>query len=185
MKTSTFKLTMSGMLAALSVLLVITVRFPLLPALQDFKYDPSDIPTIFGTLLFGPWYGLLMVAVTCIIEGVTVNTSGPIGMLMHFLASGSLVLAAGLVHRRKPGMLRLVIALVAGILTMTVTMVGWNLLISPYYYHTTLDVILGMLPMIVAFNLLKAAINVVLSGVLFKALSPMVSRRAGLIRTKS
>lgn len=98
---NTRKLTTLAMLAALAIVLVALIHFPLVPAAPFLEYDPADIPIFIGTFLFGPAAGLALTAVVCVIQGVTVSAaSGPIGIIMHFLATGTFVLLAGNLYRR-------------------------------------------------------------------------------------
>lgn len=97
---NTRKLTTLAMLAALAIVLVALIHFPLVPAAPFLEYDPADIPIFIGTFLFGPAAGLALTAVVCVIQGVTVSAaSGPIGIIMHFLATGTFVLLAGNLYR--------------------------------------------------------------------------------------
>ena len=51
---NTRKLTTLAMLAALAIVLVALIHFPLVPAAPFLEYDPADIPIFIGTFLFGP-----------------------------------------------------------------------------------------------------------------------------------
>ena len=83
MKTSTKKLTTMAMLAALSIVLISIVHFPLFPSAPWMEYDPADIPIFIGTFLFGPISGLLLTVAVSVIQGVTVSAaSGPIGIVI-------------------------------------------------------------------------------------------------------
>ena len=45
---------------------------------------------------------MVLTAAVCVVQGITVSAqSGIIGIVMHFLATGSLVLVAGLIYKRK------------------------------------------------------------------------------------
>ena len=80
---NTRKLTTLAMLAALAIVLVALIHFPLVPAAPFLEYDPADIPIFIGTFLFGPAAGLALTAVVCVIQGVTVSAaSGPIGIII-------------------------------------------------------------------------------------------------------
>ena len=95
------KLVTMAMLAALSIVLVYVVHFPIFPAAPFLEYDPADIPIFIGTFLFGPVSGLLLTVVTSVVQGLTVSaSSGPIGILMHIFATGSFALIAGNLYRR-------------------------------------------------------------------------------------
>ena len=167
-----------AMLCAISLVLVALIRFPLFPAAAFLEYDPADIPIIIGTFLFGPVAGLIVTAVVSAIQAMTVSAgSGWIGGLMHFFATGSYVLVAGLVysHRKTTG--EAILAMTLGVLAMTATMVLWNLLFTPIFMGVPRQVVVGMLvPVIIPFNLLKAGINSIIAFAVFKALHPVVKK---------
>ena len=117
---NTRKLTTLAMLAALTIVLVALIHFPLVPAAPFLEYDPADIPIFIGTFLFGPAAGLALTAVVCVIQGVTVSAaSGPIGIIMHFLATGTFVLLAGNLYRAHRTRKAALLGLAAGTLAMT------------------------------------------------------------------
>ena len=96
--SSLFTLTASAMLCALAVVLVYLIHFPLLPAAPFLEYDPADVPIFFASILFGPWWALAMTAVTAVVQGLTVSAqSGVIGIVMHFVATGSFAVVSGLI----------------------------------------------------------------------------------------
>ena len=91
------------------------------------EYDPADIPIFIGTFLFGPLSGLCLTLVVSVIQGLTVSAaSGPIGILMHFCATGSFVLVAGNLYKRSHTRKGAVTALVCGIGAWTLAMVLWR-----------------------------------------------------------
>lgn len=179
MRMSTKKMAIMGVLCAISILLVYLVHFPVFPAAPFLEYDPADIPIMLGTFLFGPAAGLTLTAIVSILQGLTVSAhSGVIGILMHIFATGSFVLMAGFVYRKAGGSKRVaripgeLLSLLAGVLTMTVTMVLWNLLLTPLFMGSAIESVLPLLlSVIVPFNLLKAGINACLAYILFKAVA--------------
>ncbi|NLN97988.1 MAG: ECF transporter S component, partial [Eubacteriaceae bacterium] len=50
----TKRLTEMAVLAAMSIILVATIHFPIFPAAPFLEYDPADIPIFIGTFMFGP-----------------------------------------------------------------------------------------------------------------------------------
>ena len=175
-KQSTRKLVTLGMLGALSIVLVMVIRFPLVPAAPWMEYDPADIPILIGTFLYGPWSGLALTVVVSVIQGLTVSaSSGVIGIVMHILATGAFVLVSGGVYSRRKTLSRAVVALVCGVLAMTVVMVGCNLVFTPIFLGQTMgDVIALLMPAIIPFNLLKAGINAVVTFVVYKPIGTML-----------
>lgn len=178
----TRKLTTMGMLAALAIVLVSLVHFPLLPVAPFLEYDPADIPIFIGAFLFGPLPGLLLTAVVSLIQGLTVSAgSGPIGILMHFLATGTFVLIAGFLYKKSPTRKRALAALAAGTIAMTAVMCLCNLVFTPLFLGSSLDEVVKMLvPAIAPFNFLKAAINSVVTYILYKPISRLVHDRFGI-----
>ena len=76
-KRNTLRLATMGMLAALAVLLVAFVHFPLIPAAPFLEYDPADVPILIGTFLYGPWAGLGLAGVVCIVQGSSTGAGTP------------------------------------------------------------------------------------------------------------
>ena len=170
---TTRKLAFMSLLAAVSVLLVYLIHFPIIPGLAFLEYDPADIAILIGTFLFGTGSGLLLTLVVSVLQGLTVSAqSGWIGILMHVIATGSMVLVAGAIYNRNRTLKRAVVALVAGTLTMTVVMAAWNVLITPLYMGVTRNEVISMLMTgFVPFNLAKAGINSVVTFLVYKPIS--------------
>lgn len=171
MKTKT--LTQMAVLAALSVLLVALIHFPIFPAAPFLEYDPADIPILIGGFMFGPGLGLVLTAIVCVLQGITVSAqSGIIGILMHFLGTGSFVLVSSLIYKKYHTMKGAVTGLVLGALARTVMMVLWNLIMTPIFMGTPVSVVVGMLvPVIIPFNLIVSFANAVLTFLVYKPLS--------------
>lgn len=168
-KENVKKLTTLAMFAAISVVLVTLIHFPLFPAMSVLEYDPADIPIFIATFLFGPGAGLLLTAVVSVIQGVTVSAqSGIIGICMHFVATGSYVLVAGFFYKRRHTTSGLIVSGVLGTLVMTVMMLLWNLILTPVFYGTPVQAVIPLLlPVILPFNLIKAGGNTILAIALF------------------
>ena len=166
------KLVTMALMVAISILLVYLVHFPIFPAAPFLEYDPADIPIFIATYLYGPISGLIVTAVTCVIQGFTVSaSSGVIGIIMHFFATGSFVLLAGFIFRKKKDNAHLAIASVSGTLIMTVSMVIWNMIFTPLFLGTPIDQVLPlMLPAIIPFNLIKAAVNALVAALVYKGI---------------
>ncbi len=174
----TKKLTTIGVMAALSVILVALVHFPILPGAAFLEYDPADIPIFLCTFLLGPLCGFILTVVVSIVQGFTVSASGGIiGVIMHIFATGAFVWTAGLIYKHNRTKKSAVIALIAGILVMTATMCLWNVIFTPIYMGTPRKAIIAMLPTaIIPFNLLKSGINSAVTFLLYKKLSNIVFR---------
>ena len=173
----TRRLTAMAMLVAVSVILLYLVHFPIFPAAAFLEYDPADIPILIGTFLFGPGAGLALTVAASIIQGLTVSAgSGPIGIIMHILSTGSMVLVAGSIYRRKHTRKGAAIALVAGVVTMTAAMSICNLIFTPIFMGAPLEAVLSMLvPIIIPFNLIKSGANSIITFIIYKSISRLVT----------
>lgn len=167
-KKSIYTLTTLAMMAALSVILVFFIHFPIFPAVGFLEYDPADILVFISAMLFGPWYGLLLTAVVCIIQGLTVSASSQLyGILMHLIATGTHVLVCGLLYRHIEAKWGLPVSLLAGTAAWTLIMIPANLIITPWFMGVPQSAVAALLPFILAFNLIKAGVNSILAGGLF------------------
>ena len=172
-RENTGRLVRLGMLAALSLLLVYFIRFPIFPSAAFLEYDMADVPILIGTFLYGPLWGLALTAVVSILQGLLVSqASGVIGVAMHFIGTGSCVLAAGLIYRRWHSRMGAVAGLLAGSLVKIGMMIPLNLIFTVGFMGVPRHVVVDMLmPVIIPFNAIKAIVNGLLTFMLYKAVA--------------
>ena len=176
-RDQTLRLVKMGSLVAVSIVLVYLIHFPLFPVVAFLEYDPADIPILIGTFTFGPAAGLALTLVTSVIQGVTVSAgSGLYGILMHLIATGTLVVAAGTIYHRKKTKTFAVIGLAAGTAAMAAVMVGANLIITPLFMGVTREVVWDLMAFIIGFNVIKAGINGLVTFILYKRISNFLKR---------
>ncbi len=166
------KTAIMAMLTALSIVLVYTVRIPLIPAAPFLEYDAADIPVLIGAMMLGPVHGMVILLAVCIIQALTVSaSSGWIGFLMHFIASSVLVLIPSIIYSRKKTTASLIIGLILGTIAMTAVMIPLNLVFTGIFLGAGTQAVVEMLiPAIIPFNLLKAGIN---SAITFAVFTPI------------
>ncbi len=167
------KISIMAMLTALSIILVYLIHFPIFPAAAYLEYDPADIPILIAAFMFGTVPGLAVTFVVCVLQGLTVSAqSGIIGIVMHLIATGSMVLAVGLIGKKNTIGVRNYIAAIVGSLAMTAIMIILNLVITPIFMGVPVSVVKGLLlPAIIPFNLIKAGINSLFAVHIFIALN--------------
>lgn len=172
----TLKLAKMGMLVAISILLV-TIHFPIFAPVPFLEYDPADIPILIGGFAFGPLAGFSITVVTAILQGITVSAqSGVYGILMHIIATSTLVLVSTLVYKVNKTRKMAVIGLFLGALAMTAIMVPANYLITPYFMGVPRQAVTSILPFIIGFNLIKASVNGAITFILYKKVSKFLNR---------
>lgn len=176
-RDQTLRLVKMGSLVAVSIVLVYLIHFPLFPAVAFLEYDPADIPILIGTFTFGPAAGLALTLVTSVIQGVTVSAgSGLYGILMHLIATGTLVVVAGTIYHRKKTKTFAGIGLAAGTAAMAAVMMGANLIITPLFMGVTREVVWDLMAFIIGFNIIKAGINGLVTFLLYKRISGLLKR---------
>lgn len=165
------KITFLGMGAALTVALIFFIHFPMFPMVAFLEYDPGDIPIYFCTFILGPIPGFILTVVACIIQGVTVSAaSGWIGILMHIFATGSFTLVAGFIYSRKKTTVWLFLGTAVGLIVTVITMVAWNLLLTPVFMGIPVSAVIEIMPYIIAFNVIKVSVNAGVSVVIYKSI---------------
>ena len=176
--TKTRNLAKLSILAAISIVLVALIHFPIIAAAPYLEYDPADIPIIIGTFALGPAAGLLLTVVAATIQGLTVSAaSGGYGILMHIIATGTYVVVAGNIYRIRKNKKTAAIAMLAGVAAMTLIMIPANLIITPIFLTVSRDVVKSLLlPGIIPFNLIKAGVNSVITFLLYKRVSGILHR---------
>ena len=175
-KTKT--ITTVGLLAALSVLLVMLVHFPIFPAAPFMEYDPADIPIFIGTFIFGPTVGFILTVVVSLVQGFTVSAGGgEMGIIMHIVSTGAFAIVAGNIYKYNKNKKGALIALLCGVITMTVLMAFCNVLLTPIYMKVERSVVISMLlPVMIPFNLIKSGVNAIITMVVYKKISRLIDR---------
>ena len=177
MKFNVRKMVTMAVLAALSIVLMLLVRLPIIPAAPYLIYEPADVPILVGTFLFGPLAGLAITFVVAAIQATILSADGLVGFVMHMMATGTFVITAGLIYKRFHNIKGAIAALIAGTLAMTLVMIPVNLIIQPNFYGTPYDVVKGMIvPVLIPFNLIKAGVNSVIILVVYKTISKVVHK---------
>lgn len=172
-KQNTKKTAVMAMLVALSVVMVALIHFPIFPAAAFLEYDPADIPILIGAFAYGPVAGVGLTIAASVIQGATVSAqSGLYGILMHIIATSTLVLVAANIYRIKHTKKGAIVGLVLGTIAMGLVMVIANHFITPYFTGWPTEAVDALLlPIILPFNLLKAGINSFVTFLIYKSVS--------------
>ena len=181
-KRSTRIMAFDAIMAALGVLLMLFLRFPLLPVAAPWLiYDLGDLAAILAGLIAAPVHAIIVLLIICIVQMATPNASGFWGFVMHFVASGVMVIVPALVWQRKKNRSSLILGLVGGVIALIIIMIPLNIIITPIFTGASVEAVLEMImPIIVPFNLIKGLLNTVFSYLIFAALL-----RAGDAKVKS
>ncbi|MBR5109440.1 MAG: ECF transporter S component [Clostridia bacterium] len=176
---------MAILTAVASILFLIEI-----PVVAFYKLDLSNIPVLLGAFSMGPAAGLIILALKSAI-GLLHSSSAGVGELADFLMGAAFVLPAALIYHRNKTRKTALLGMGIGTLSMVVVGVLANKYIMlPFYmgaYHMDMDAILKfanvgfvdsewkLLLLITApFNLLKGVVLSIVTGLIYKPLSPIL-----------
>lgn len=162
-----------AVMAALGVVLMLTIRFPLipLPGAAHLLYDMGDIPAMLAGIIAGPSHGLVTLLIIALVQLLTPNSNGFIGFLMHFIASGALVIIPSLFWKYWKNNKSLIAGFVLGAVALVGIMIPMNMVATPLLFNVPLAEVQAMIfPILIPFNLLKGLLSGVITYLVFKAL---------------
>ncbi len=156
------KIAIAALFTAASLILSF-IQIPLFPAAPWLMYDPSGIVCLIAALAFGPKLG----AAVAIISWLPRVFIDPFGAPMGMVSTCALIIPAAFAYGRRRTRGAALVGMIAGaLLSIAVTCV-LNLVVTPLYTAVTLmDVVAMIVPILVPFNALKMALNVVAGQVL-------------------
>jgi riboflavin transporter FmnP len=161
-----------GTLAAAAFILMATVQIPVLPAAPYLRYDPSDVVTLLVAFVIGPVPAVAVVLLKDLLY-LIFRARSVFGPTSNFIAVATFVGVAGWVYRRRPdpSWRWLVASCVAGALARILIMVPVNFVILHLQFGMPPSRVAALVwPVIVPFNTLASAINIVLSASLMSAI---------------
>ena len=183
---TTFNLTRMALLAAMASILFLVE----IPVVAFYKLDLSNIPVLLGAFSMGTVPGIIILALKCCLALLRTTSAG-VGDLADFLMSAALIIPASVIYHRNKTRKTALIGMAIGTLCMVVVGVLANKFIMlPFYmgaYHMDMDGILKfanvggvdsewkLLLLITApFNLLKGVVLSIVTGLIYKPLSPLL-----------
>ncbi|MFR0558483.1 ECF transporter S component [Pseudoscardovia radai] len=150
------------------------ISVPLMPAAPFLQYDPSGIVALIAGFAFGPSAAAIVTVLTWLPHLFT----NPFGAIMAILVTGGASIPAAIVYKRRRTFTGAVIGLLLGdVIAIALAIVG-NLIITPLYSPgiTVTDVIGMIVPFLLPFNLLKMAINTIVTIAAYKPCSLLLKR---------
>ncbi|HEU5138444.1 MAG TPA: ECF transporter S component [Bacillales bacterium] len=180
-----FRLVAFAMLGTVSYLLMF-FDFPL-PGFPPFlKIDFSEIPVLFGAIIFGPVGGIVIEAIKNLLHYVTQpGPAGvPIGELANFAAGLLFVLPVAFIARKVRSKKGIVIGLSIGVVLMAhiMSVLNYFVILPAYmwftgFQHLSADAMFKLVAAgIMPFNLIKGAVTAVIFLILYPKLQPMIQR---------
>lgn len=152
-------------------LLLSFVEIPILPAVPFLKYDLSCVVALIAAFSFGPATG----AVVAVLPWCMHLFVEPIGAFIALFTNLVTTLVASSIytlHRTRP--VAIMALIVASVFQIAIALL-LNLCLTPLYTGLSFEVVLGLvLPFLLPFNLIKAVLNALFTGVLYKPFSKAI-----------
>lgn len=150
------------------------VQIPLIPGVTFLTYDPSLMPAMVCGFAFGPGAGIAVGSIAAIIHGLILGEW--VGSIMNIFATIFFVLPAALLYKRLHTLKGAVAGLAISVVTATAGAILINLTIGVWFYYGSADVIIPLiLPALLPFNLVKTILNALLTLVVYKAISNLIT----------
>lgn len=176
----TRQLVTMALMCAIAALLSF-VQLPLIPGVTFLTYDPSLMPAMVCGFAFRPGAGIAVGAIAAVIHGLILGEW--VGSLMNIVATLCFVWPAAAIYRRKRTFKSGIIGLLVGVLAATAGAVVSNLTIGVAFWYGSVDVILPMLlPAILPFNLVKGIVNAILTLIVYKAVSNLITPKKSQVK---
>lgn len=179
-----------AILASISYLLMF-VQMPIPIAPPFMKVDLADVPALIGGFAMGPWYGVLIQLIKNVLN-LSKTMTGGVGELSNFVVGSTFVLVSSLIYRNKKTRKNSVLALVLGIVAMSAVATLSNaFVVFPIYgevMNLELEAFAAMIPgnnlvsnyftmmvfAVAPFNLIKGAVEAIITQLLYKRISPIL-----------
>ena len=177
---STRQLVTMALMCAISALFSF-VQTPLIPGLTFLTYDPSLMPAMVCGFAFGPGAGFVVGALAAVIHGLVLGEW--VGSMMNIVATLCFVVPAAFVYRRVHTFKGAVAGLALGSAAAVAGAIVANLTIGVWFWYGSVDAIAPMiLPALVPFNLVKTILNSVLTMVVYKAVSNLITPKKDQVK---
>ena len=185
---STYKLVLIAILAAMAIILYMPALQ--IPIVAFYKLDFSNFVILLGGFAMGPIEALIILGLKTLISLLWSSTMG-IGELADLIMGAALILPATIMYHRHKTRKTAIIGMAVGTLCMVIVAVAANKWIMlPFYmsaFHMDIGGILAfanvdgvdselklLLLVTAPYNLLKGIVLSVVTGLIYKPLSPVL-----------
>lgn len=167
---STKRIAVTALFCAVAAICTLFIEFPILPGVTFLKYDPSAIPALIAGFAFGPGTGAVVSILPYLVHLAT--ESGLYGTIMAIIATITLVLPASLVYQRNTTMRGAIMGLFIGAVVCLAAVILANIIVTPLYMGAPRETVIGMIvPVLLPFNVIKIALNCIVTALVYKPIS--------------
>ncbi|MDO4662183.1 MAG: ECF transporter S component [Tissierellia bacterium] len=190
---STTKLVKVAILGAMAYLLLF-IQIPLPFAPPFMKVDLGDVPALIGGFALGPVAGVAVEFIKCLLN-LTKTTTAGVGELSNFIVGSIFIIVSSVIYRRNKTMRTAIIAMAVGLICMTAAATLSNAFVIFPLYGKIMGIPMSafvemtsglnsfvtsyftlMIAAVVPFNLCKGIIELSVTTILYKKVSPILKR---------
>ena len=165
-----------SLLSAMAFVSAIFIKVPIMPSAAFLKFEVKDAVILIAGIIYGALPAFEVSFIVSLLEMMTIGGSGPIGFVMNLLSTSSFVCTASAVYKLRRTWKGLMAGLASGCALMTVSMLLWNYIITPYFMGVPRETVASMLMTVfLPFNLIKGATNSVIVLLYMKPLLAAIS----------
>ena len=176
----TKQLVTMALMSAIAALLSF-IQIPLIPAAPFLSYDPSLMPALVCGFAFGAGPGVTVGVIAAVIHGLILGDW--VGSLMNIVVTLCFIIPAALIYSKMHTFKGAILGLVVATITATLGAIVANLTIGVWFWYGSVDVIMPlMIPAVIPFNIIKSALNAVLTLVVYKAISNLITPKKNQIK---
>lgn len=160
------------------------IEIPLFPAAPWLKYDPSAVPAMVCGFAYGPGAGIAVGFIGALVHALL--SGNWIGAIMNIIVIIGCVLPSALIYKRMHTMKGAVIGLVVGIIVSMLFVIGGNLIFTPLFAGIPVSAVIDLIiPVLIPFNTLKAILNAVLTLIIYKSISNLITPKKKQVTARS
>ena len=178
----TRQLVVMALMCAIGVLLSF-IEFAIFPAAAWLKYDASFIPAMISCFAYGAGPGMAVGLISVVLHGLMSGNFW--GAVMNALVVCGYVIPAALVYKRNRTWKGAIIGLALSFVCAIALAIVGNLLVTPLYAGMPMEAVAAMIvPILLPFNVMKAALNSVITLAIYKAISNLITPKKDQVKGK-
>lgn len=163
------KIVATGVFAAFAYICCVLFHF----RVSFLSFELKDAVMAVGAMSLGPIAGGAMVVIVCLVELVTISSTGVYGLVMNLLSSLTYVCVGSAIYHRHRTMRGAIMGTVVASVATVLVMIGANCVITPAYMHVETAEVIAMIPtLLLPFNVTKTLFN---SAVVFLLYKPVTN----------
>ena len=159
------KIVATGVFAAFAYICCVLFHF----RVSFLSFELKDAVMAVGAMSLGPIAGGAMVVIVCLVELVTISSTGVYGLVMNLLSSLTYVCVGSAIYHRHRTMRGAITGTVVASVAMVLVMIGANCVITPAYMHVETAEVIALIPtLLLPFNVTKKLFNSAVVCLLYK-----------------